>query len=100
MIHKFVRYTKTDHNGAKRKPKGIIEQFNPFFIAIVLVLSVSGLLADQPPDPGGGPGSGDLPVGGGAPLDGAWLFLLIYMVIYSVYKYNRQIFLSINHCDL
>ncbi len=31
--------------------------------------------ADQPPDPGGGPGSGDLPVGGGSPVGGGLIIL-------------------------
>jgi hypothetical protein len=31
--------------------------------------------ADQPPDPGGGPGGGDLPVGGGSPIGGGLVIL-------------------------
>jgi len=37
---------------------------------------MNNLFADQPPDPGGGPGSGDDPVGGGAPI-GSGLFVMI-----------------------
>jgi len=41
-------------------------------------LFLSNVFADQPPDPGGGPGSGDDPVGGGAPI-GSGLVMLIGM---------------------
>ncbi|OQX73084.1 MAG: hypothetical protein B6D61_12970 [Bacteroidetes bacterium 4484_249] len=39
-------------------------------------LFMNNIFADQPPDPGGGPGSGDDPVGGGAPI-GSGLFVMI-----------------------
>ena len=44
-----------------------------FFCSFVLVS-----MADQPPDPGGGPGTGDDPVGGGAPIGGSLLILLSF----------------------
>lgn len=47
---------------------------------IILLIStmtffVQSLMADEPPNPGGGPGSGDLPVGGASPLGEGLLFL-------------------------
>ncbi|MBN2173605.1 MAG: hypothetical protein JW731_05715 [Bacteroidales bacterium] len=52
-------------------------------VLIVLMLLVSpifinNIFADQPPDPGGGPGGGDDPVGGGSPV-GSGLAILISM---------------------
>lgn len=41
-------------------------------------LFMNNIFADQPPNPGGGPGGGDDPVGGGAPI-GSGLALLITM---------------------
>lgn len=43
-----------------------------------LMLSLPSVFADEPPPPGGGPGSGDPPVGGGTPV-GEGLVLLIAM---------------------
>jgi hypothetical protein len=39
-------------------------------------LFMNNIFADQPPNPGGGPGSGDEPVGGGAPI-GSGLFVML-----------------------
>ncbi|OQX77565.1 MAG: hypothetical protein B6D61_06935 [Bacteroidetes bacterium 4484_249] len=53
------------------------------------VLSFSFALvsfADQPPDPGGGPGSGDDPVGGGAPIGGGLIVLLSLAIGYGAKK--------------
>lgn len=56
---------------------------------IIVALMLSPLFcmnafADTPPDPpGGGPGGGDLPVGGGAPLDGGLTILIALGAIYS-----------------
>lgn len=41
--------------------------------------------ADQPPDPGGGPGGGD-PVGGGSPIGGGMFFMFLLSVGYSLRK--------------
>ena len=48
------------------------------FLTIIfgIFLSLSSVFADEPPPPGGGPGSGDPPVGGGTPI-GEGLILLI-----------------------
>ena len=55
--------------------------------AIILTMSIVGM-ADQPPDPGsGGPGSGDLPVGGGSPIGEGLAMLLSFGVAYSLKKY-------------
>jgi hypothetical protein len=57
--------------------------------AIVLAMSIT-VMADQPPDPGsGGPGTGDLPVGGGSPIGGGLIILLSFGVGYGLKKvYN------------
>jgi len=61
---------------------------------ILLVLIVGPLftyvvLADLPPDPGGGgPGGGDLPVGGGSPIGGGLLTLLMAGITYGIYKFS------------
>jgi len=62
------------------------------FISIpFMVLSTTGVIADSPPDPGGGPGSGDLPVGGGAPLSGELVFFAVIASIYLINRYRKQI---------
>lgn len=43
----------------------------------LLILISFSVFADLPPNPGGGPGGGDLPVGGGSPVGGG-LFILIF----------------------
>jgi hypothetical protein len=42
--------------------------------------------ADQPPDPGGGPGGGDLPVGGGSPVGGGLIIMASLGVAYGARK--------------
>jgi hypothetical protein len=44
---------------------------------------LSEVFADQPPDPGGGPGGGD-PVGGGNPIGGGLIILATLGVAYGV----------------
>lgn len=58
------------------------------FIATAIVLTLSFLtMADQPPDPGsGGPGSGDLPVGGGSPVGGGLIMLVSFGLAYGLKK--------------
>lgn len=58
-------------------------------LASSLILAISPILvsevfADQPPDPGGGPGGGDLPVGGGNPIGGGLIILATLGVAYGV----------------
>lgn len=62
-----------------------------FTTSIVLALFFAPIfinrsMADEPPDPGGGPGSGDLPVGGGAPLGGGIELLLLMGAGYGAKK--------------
>lgn len=53
--------------------------FSPFLM--------NDLLADQPPDPGtGGPGTGDIPVGGGSPIGGGLVILISLGVAYGFKK--------------
>ncbi len=58
------------------------------FLATAIILALSIVtMADQPPDPGaGGPGSGDLPVGGGSPIGGGLVMLLSFGVAYGLKK--------------
>jgi hypothetical protein len=62
------------------------------FVLLLLLLYplfISGLFADQPPDPGGGPGGGDDPVGGGSPLGSGLIFMLGMAVTYGMSKVNK-----------
>ena len=63
-------------------------------IGIALSFSVQNIYADAPPDPGGGgPGSGDLPVGGGAPITGGLAMLIAMGAAYGlkkVYTHNKE----------
>jgi hypothetical protein len=52
---------------------------------------VSNVFADTPPDPGGGPGSGDQPVGGGAPVGGG---LIVMLVMGAAYGTKKTFFLN------
>jgi hypothetical protein len=58
-------------------------KFTLLFVSIFLMfcpLFINGLFADQPPDPGGGPGGGDPPVGGGSPV-GSGLVIMLGMAL-------------------
>ena len=57
-------------------------------IVVVFLLAtpifMSNVFADAPPDPGGGgPGTGDLPVGGGAPIGGGLIIMLALGAVYG-----------------
>jgi hypothetical protein len=54
--------------------------------AVFLLVPLTTVFADLPPDPGGGPGSGDLPVGGGAPIGGGLIILTALGVGYASKK--------------
>lgn len=49
---------------------------------LLFVFIVINVMADAPPDPGGGPTGGD-PVGGGSPLGGSLLIMLILATGYG-----------------
>ena len=55
-------------------------------IAVFLLVPLTTVFADLPPDPGGGPGSGDLPVGGGAPIGGGLIILMVLSAGYGAKK--------------
>ncbi len=58
------------------------------FVSLFLMfcpLFLINIFADQPPDPGGGPGGGD-PVGGGSPVGGGLIYL---MVMVGMYGFNK-----------
>jgi len=44
------------------------------------------IFADQPPDPGGGPGTGDDPVGGGSPIGGGLVVMIALGAAYGSKK--------------
>jgi len=48
----------------------------------LFVLATQTILADNPPDPGGGP-TGD-PVGGGSPLGGGLIFMAMAGLLYGI----------------
>jgi hypothetical protein len=54
---------------------------SPFFM--------QNIFADQPPDPGGGPGGGDDPVGGGSPVGSGLIILLGLGAAYGAKKIYR-----------
>jgi hypothetical protein len=55
-------------------------------LATLFIFSIVFMaMADQPPDPGGGPGGGD-PVGGGSPIGGGFLLMVSMAVGYSIKK--------------
>jgi hypothetical protein len=58
------------------------------YIALFLLMvciSIVPAFADQPPDPGGGPGGGD-PVGGGSPVGSGLIYLLLMGGLYGFNK--------------
>jgi hypothetical protein len=54
-----------------------------FFLTTFMFPAI--VFADQPPDPGGGPGGGD-PVGGGSPVGSGLIYLI---VMGSIYGFNK-----------
>jgi hypothetical protein len=68
--------------------KKIIRNILVYTLIICFTFLATSLFADLPPDPGtGGPGTGDIPVGGGSSLGGG-LFLLFAMgIAYGSKKY-------------
>jgi len=68
--------------------KNILKVLSKFIIIISLSFMANMAMADTPPDPpGGGPGGGDLPVGGSAPIDGGLSILLAAGLVYGTKKY-------------
>lgn len=67
--------------------KKIIRSIIVVIILIATPVFISNSFADAPPDPGsGGPGGGDLPVGGGAPLGSGLVILLVLGATYGSKK--------------
>lgn len=56
-------------------------------ILVCLPVFMSNIFADQPPDPGGGPGGGDDPVGGGSPIGGSMITMLVLGLAYGSRKF-------------
>jgi hypothetical protein len=65
--------------------KKVIRNIFILVILVCLPAFISNIYADQPPDPGGGPGGGD-PVGGGSPIGGGTFVMLILGTIYGTRK--------------
>ncbi len=63
--------------------KKIIRSIIVLAFVFAISLSMNNVFADVPPDPGGGPGGGDLPVGGGAPIGGGLIIMLALGGIYG-----------------
>ncbi|MBN1338163.1 MAG: hypothetical protein JXA03_02505 [Bacteroidales bacterium] len=61
-----------------------------FLVTMALFFVSQHLYADEPPNPGGGPGSGDLPVGGASPIGGGLLFLAVLASAYLGKKLITQ----------
>ena len=61
----------------------IIILFASSLILAISPLFISDVFADQPPDPGGGPGTGD-PVGGGNPIGGGLIILATLSAAYGI----------------
>ena len=60
-----------------------------FSIIVLCTLLCNNVLADLPPNPGGGTGGGDLPVGGGTPIGGGLLILLGLGISYGIKKFQE-----------
>lgn len=77
-------------NRKKAKPsvmKNIIKNILAYTLLICFILLATNIFADLPPDPGtGGPGTGDIPVGGGSPIGGGLFILLSLGIAYGSKK--------------
>lgn len=68
-----------------------------FLLLVALMfspISMNDIFADLPPDPGtGGPGTGDIPVGGGSPIGGGLVLLISLGMTYGfkkIYEGNNR----------
>ena len=67
--------------------KKIIVSSITILMFICTPLLMNNVFADLPPDPGsGGPGEGDLPVGGGAPIGGGLIIMAAMAAGYCTKK--------------
>jgi hypothetical protein len=66
--------------------KKIIKHIIILSFLVCLPAFISNIYADQPPDPGGGPGGGD-PVGGGSPIGGGLTVMLALGIFYGTKKF-------------
>jgi hypothetical protein len=67
-------------------------KFTLLFVSLFLMfcpLFLSNIFADQPPDPGGGPGGGDPPVGGGSPIGSGMVIMISLAMSYGARKVFR-----------
>lgn len=71
----------------------MVKNFTRYFVLLVFLtipFFLSNVLADAPPDPGGGPGGGDGPVGGGSPVGSGLVFLISFGIAYGVNKARKM----------
>ena len=67
--------------------KKVIVSLIAVLLFICTPLLMNNVFADLPPDPGsGGPGTGDLPVGGGAPIGGGLIIMAAMGAAYGSKK--------------
>lgn len=65
----------------------MVKKLLKFLIVIIFLCFVNSVaFADQPPDPGGGPGGTDPPVGGGAPIGGGLVITMALAAAYGTRK--------------
>jgi len=73
----------------RNKLEKMKKKITPLIILLCFMLSplfLNTLFADMPPDPGGGPGSGDPPVGGGSPIGSGLVIMLGMATGYGIKK--------------
>lgn len=74
--------------------KKVIKNILVFTLLICFTLTATTIFADLPPDPGtGGPGNGDIPVGG-SPIGGGLFILISLALAYGgskVMEYRKRI---------
>ena len=66
--------------------KKIIVSAIALLVFLCAPILTNNIFADQPPDPGGGPGGGDLPVGGGSPIGGGLIIMVAMGAAYGAKK--------------
>jgi hypothetical protein len=66
--------------------KKVIKVLIAVLVFVCAPLLMNNVFADQPPDPGGGPGGGDDPVGGGSPIGGGLIIMAAMGATYGARK--------------
>lgn len=66
--------------------KKVIKILIAVLLFVFVPMLMNNVFADQPPDPGGGPGGGDVPVGGGSPIGGGLIIMAAMGATYGARK--------------